>query len=87
MDLEIKKQSWFKWLPLTFLLLDENNAIGMRFEALYRSDRDKTCECPADANTTAYHQFINTHLSRWYIRDENTYTVFRDEDHGNMQVF
>jgi hypothetical protein len=88
LDLEIKKKHWwFNWLPLTLHLLDENKPIGMRFEALYRSDRDKTCESPADANTTAYHQVVDTHLSRWNIRTENAYTVFRDEDHENMQVF
>jgi hypothetical protein len=88
LDSEIKKNySWFNWLRLTLLLLHENNEIGLRFAALYRSDRDKTSELPALAGTTAYDEVLSKHLPKWSCTNENTYTVFDDEDHANMQVF
>jgi hypothetical protein len=88
LDLEIKKNySWFNWLRLTLLLLHENNEIGLRFAALYRSDGDTTWELAALAKTTAYDEVVSKHLQQWSCTNENTYTVFDDEDHKNMQVF
>jgi len=80
----IEKVPWYKRAILVFQLLNESSLVGQRFEALYRSDGDTLWESPENADTTSLEIFLLDILPEWSV---DSYTVFRDNVHRNMEVF
>ena len=77
-----------KRIPVFWNLLNKNSAVGKHFDAHYRSDGDTTCATPGEAKTSSYNTLIAQELQDWSSMDEDTYTVFLDEQkHRNMEVF
>lgn len=86
----IKEEGWINATKTALCLVDENSDIGKRFAAVYRTDGDVTGisppdqeggECWFDAHTAKHHTRFNT------ANDANTYNVFKDPNHGNMESF
>jgi hypothetical protein len=79
----------FRGMWYTALLLNENTAVGKRYEALYSADGDEMSEKSkaVEKGIESFDEYTTNHLPEYKENNEDVFVVFHDPDHSNMEPF